>query len=212
MTLLPQILWAGAWLREAGTGFASVSGTLRSFGGGQPLAYDSSLFAEYGLRPRFTVGLDINDNLTSGGHVMGFVRFPLSAPERPLKLALDLGIGGHRRDKTWFAHYKTALSLGRGFATGSATGWVSVDAAVELRKGDADLLYKLDATFGLSPSERIKAMFSVESYSTGGNFGWAVIPAIGMRAFGDRFLTAGFEIKDTGQRSYGLKLGIWHWF
>lgn len=209
----PVAVGAGPWLRERGAGFGAASLTVRQVEPTGLYQYDSSILLEYGLRSRLTLGFDANTNLSGAGHALAFARIPLISRDRPLKLALDFGLGGHRTRSAWHGMGKTTLSVGRGFELAGKPGWVAVDAAVEWRAGDGAALYKLDATFGLSPSERWKTILSLESFAVdGGGSGWAVIPTLGFSGFGDKTLTAGIEIKQTNRRSYGLKLGIWHEF
>ena len=58
LTVLARPLFAGAWMRDEGTGFFSfsVSATRDTASPGGATGFTQTMFAEYGLRPRLTFG------------------------------------------------------------------------------------------------------------------------------------------------------------
>jgi hypothetical protein len=211
--LLPPPVWAGAWPREKGTGFSAISSTLRRAGPDQPLRYDTSTYLEYGLTHRFTLGLDINDDLATSGHVLVFGRVPLSPPDARIKLAFLVGIGGHRQFDLWQPMYKVGLSMGRDVHTRWGQGWIAVDAAAELRQGTGQSIFKLDGTFGVTLSPKWKAMVQLESYyAANAPFGITLTPSVVFALPENNALVLGLEFKHNTQRSIGLKAGFWKSF
>jgi hypothetical protein len=198
----------GAWLREPGTGFLSLSATQRFYqpGTGTELA----LYGEYGLTPRLTFGLDLNDQPGQSGHALAFVRLPITPPASRLRAALELAAGAHHQGYDWHPMTKGTVSLGRGFESGLGFGWWSVDAAIEQRFGPGDEIYKLDATAGLSPTTRPRPLLKVETSKVAGKrLFWAITPSLTLKDKRGRVWVAGIERKYAGRNSIGLVARLW---
>ena len=84
---------AGAWLREKGDGFYSVSNTFRSFS--DRMGQENGLYLEYGLTPKLTFGFDLNQGDSNSGHGAVFVRFPLGKAPGKNRFAMELALGAH---------------------------------------------------------------------------------------------------------------------
>lgn len=202
---------AGAWLREPGTVFSSVSTTVRYLDGiWRP---DYSLYAEYGLAPRLTLGVDYNENPGFSGHVMMFARMPVGSTQRRTKLALELGIGGHHWQGQWAEMFKSTISLGRGFSSRWGDGWFHVDGAMEMRRPNPEPAYKLDATLGLSSGLRFRPLLQFEStYIPGTPLIWSLIPSVMIDGRDDTTWLIGVERRTAGQTSLGLRFALWRRF
>ena len=203
---------AGAWLREPGRGFLSTTATLRQ---GDPDArQELSLYAEYGLTPRLTLGADINARPGTSGHAMVFARLPLSRPGARNRLALETALGGHHWQGDWDPMYRLTLSYGRGLTTRSGIlGWLAVDAAYERRLGMSDPIYKLDATLGRSGPGRIRPILQVETaHIPGRDFIWSVAPGVMIDSRRSATWVVGLERKSASRDTLGLKIALWHWF
>lgn len=218
--LFAQPAHAGAWLRELDTAFLSVGATIRHHG--DLWRTENSLYAEYGLRQRLTLGMDINETAGLSGHVLVFARVPVGPVQRHTKMALELGVGGHHRQGQWQSMLKSSISVGRGFESRWGAGWFNVDAAVELRRPNRKPTYKLDATLGLpsvrlSARRRIRPLLQFETtYASGKPLIWSIIPGVLIDGRNASTWLIGLERKTAGQSNlglkFGLKFGLWRQF
>jgi hypothetical protein len=199
---------AGAWLRAEGTGFSASSLVLSETG-----QASSALYLEYGWRPRLTLGLRIDADMTLGrlgdGSGFVFVRRPVGSVERSFRLAYEIGVGstfGQGSDMLLL----TGLSYGRGVSIGSRHGWLAIDGAVEWSLGDRTDTAKLDTTFGLAVTDRFKVMVQVfvsqtdtaSSLTTASSVIWQ--PRDSRASY-----QIGIEVKNSAP---ALKLGLWREF
>ncbi len=149
----------GAWMREEGTGFLAFAPVYEETG-----RLDGSLYVEYGLRPKLTLGVKTDADMTQqqigDGRGFIFLRRPIEFGDRPYKLAYELGVGstfGHNTDLLIL----TGLSYGRGIKIGPKYGWLAVDSAVEWSLGESSDTAKLDTTLGLALTDKFKVMMQV---------------------------------------------------
>jgi len=202
---------AGAWMRETGRGFLSVSGTLRQ---GDPDARrEVSVYADFGLSPRLTLGIDVNERPGVAGHALLFARLPLSRPAARTRVAVEAALGGHHWRGAWDPMYRLTLSLGRGFLTRRGAGWYAIDAGYERRLGNSTPIYKLDATLGLSAPGRIRPILQLETARIPGQpLFWAVAPGVLIDTGHDTTWLVGLERKSAGRDTIGIKVALWHRF
>ncbi len=211
---------AGAWLREPGHAFSSVSSTFRKTDGA--VTIETSIYADYGVAPRLTLGVDYNQRPGLAGHFLIFARLPLGRTDGRTRIALELGAGGHHRLGQWNGMLKSTLSLGHGFSNRWGDGWLAVDAGVEWRSGNPDPVFKLDSTLGLSSlnlsslnrySGRFRPILQIETAHIRGNpMIWALTPGVIIDGPFDISWLAGIEYKSSLETSVGLKLGLWRQF
>ncbi|MFT7595156.1 MAG: hypothetical protein ACI8R4_002482 [Paracoccaceae bacterium] len=202
---------AGAWLRDPGTGFFSVTNTMRNVAG--PSAYETSLYADYGLWPRLSLGLDINERPGITGHAMIFARLPLGQTDRRTRFAMELGVGGSHWKGDWNRMAKSTLSIGHNFTSPWGAGWLNIDAAVEMRSLAPDPIYKLDASFGLASTHRFAPMLQLETtHIRSKPISWALTPSVVFKGRNNLTWLVGVEVKSALQTSLGLKLGLWRQF
>lgn len=202
---------AGAWLREPETAYSSITVTARQLNG--IWQSQSSLYGEYGLKPRLTLGLDVNEIPGIAGHALVFARLPIGPAGQRTKIALELGIGGHHRQGQWGSMVKSTVSVGRGFSGRWGNGWFNIDAALELRHPDPDPAFKLDATLGLKTGHLFQPLLKIESTRIAGNtLIWSVMPGALIDGPNNTKWLIGLERKSAAQTSIGLKLGVWRWF
>jgi hypothetical protein len=140
--LLPVAVMAGAWPREAGTGFASLS-QWQGLGGANSY---TALFVEYGLTPRLTLGLDAGRSVSGDGKTVAFLRTPvmriLGGP-----VAAELGYGQIAGRPV----LRPGLSWGRSVARPRWQGWLAIDTRLEVDLESRKLDEKTDITLGLTP-------------------------------------------------------------
>lgn len=212
--LLARPAAAGAWLEQPGTAFAAASATYRY--GQEQLSNELGYYGAYGLTPRLTLGVDLNRSTGRAGHALLFVRLPVLG-EGANRLAAELALGGNQRAGQWMMMQRLTLSYGRGFQTKRGrSGWLAVDAGYELRSAGVETNWKLDATLGLNPateSSRTAPMLQLEaSKPVGGRLTLSLIPSLRVQLPSKREFVLGLEHRSGGQRSLGLRLGLWQRF
>jgi len=204
--------WGGAWLRETGRSFRALTLLLRH---GDPDArHELSLYQDYGIGPRLTLGLDLNERPGITGHMLIFARLPLTRPGTRTKLAIETAVGGHHWRGAWNPMYRVTLSLGRGALFGRrGAGWLAVDAGYERRLGNARPTYKLDATLGFSAPGRIRPILQLETAKTPGQaLSWALAPGLLIDRRDRGAWLIALERKSAGRETIGLKFGLWQRF
>jgi hypothetical protein len=199
---------AGAWLREEKTGFVSYSGTVD-----ETLRIEGSLYAEYGLRPKLTMGIKVDVDMSTGqigsGTAIVFIRKPINTGERSYNLAYEIGLGS-----TFGATYeplvRTGLSYGRGFSIRDRNGWVAIDGTIEWGTGEAQDVLKLDTTVGLALNDRFKVMMQVFFSHEGSEQYTTIAPSVIWQPKPKKpSYVLGLESKNG---VLGLKLGMWREF
>lgn len=210
---------AGAWPRERGETFLSFGQSVSS---GTPalLAPDlsfrsyTSVYAEYGLTERVTLGFDgaygwgPEADLWTG---LAFARWPIARSSSGDRFAVDLGLG-RRVDSEDGGDTRARLGLawGRGFEIGWGQGWMGVESSAERLIPANDTLYKADFTIGLKPGDDWMLIFQVQS----GLYPEAdplvrVAPSVVRRLGEHMHAQLGADTTVTGERSYGVKLSTW---
>ncbi len=149
---------SGAWLREKGAVFLSLSGEVK-----EPDEYgffrqDYSLYAEYGLAERLTLGVDAGHDMLRMSKAFVFARMPLGRAERAVKLAVELGAGEANGDTA----LRPGLSVGRGIALWGLGGWLNADGRAVLA-GEGAMTLESDLTFGLSVTDRSKVILQLQA-------------------------------------------------
>ncbi len=220
--LLALVLWfsaatscaAGAWMRGEGEGFLSLRVNPYEDAESDTPSWEQNLYIEYGLRPKLTIGAQVNYTAGEKGDGLLFVRLPLRDDDRPSKLAVEVGLGAESFDGISFDPFvKTGLSWGRGFSMGERNGWINVDGAVQIATEDKPELYKLDATVGLTLSDRFQVMG--QSFLEGDENGESLnlVPSIIYRPKrGNMRIVVGLEHKTGRYERTGLRFGLWREF
>ncbi len=199
---------AGAWPRKKGEGFASVSVRLgwpqdmKDWRSLEPTQDYSTLYVEYGLTDRLTLGLDLGHSVSGSGKTVAFLQYPLSQPDKGPRVTAQLGFGMISGDRV----VRPGLSLGWGLDK----GWLSIDSVAEahVEKGLTD--YKLDVTWGRNLKSGHKIVLQLQTGQPDGRDAFARIAPSIVIPVRDRFkLEAGATIGLKGDDSVGLKFGIW---
>ena len=205
---------AGAWMRGEGEGFLSFGVRLFEESATSAQNTEQNLYFEYGLRPTLTLGVSANYTSGEKGEGVLFLRLPLRNDDRPAKVAAEVGIGARSTDGVTFDPIiKTGLSWGRGLAFGDRGGWVNVDTAVQWASDDTPTLFKVDATLGLTLSDRFQVMG--QGFFEADEFGESltVLPSvIYTPKRGQMRFVVGLEHKTGRDESTGLRFGLWREF
>lgn len=131
--LAPPPALAGAWPREAGTVFVAT-GAERDRDGN---SY-SSLYAEYGLTPRTTVGAELGHTTVGETTALVWAQRPLDDGQGVHRFSLAFGLGAVWRDGTAEPLIQTTLAWGRGFDSRLGTGWLAARGSLRLALSRAD--------------------------------------------------------------------------
>ena len=207
---LPATGHAGAWMRENGESFLSVSVALRHSAIGTGREVD--VYFDHGFAPRLSGGLAVFEDSGRSGHVMGFLRFPLPTRDRS-HLGLELALGVYHQQGTIGPVYKEGAAWGRGFRWGSGEGWFNVEAAFEHRIGQPEPFLKLDATIGRSTGARLRPMVKANATHIDGQpLIWSVAANLMIDTRRDMTWIVGLERKQAGGSSTALNIGIWRRF
>ncbi len=191
---------SGAWLREPGTALLTFSRTADQQGN----THDS-LFAEFGLTPRLTLGLDAGMARNGDWTAVGFLRRPLGRTDRPTHLAWEMGLG---RDRTQTI-IRSGLSVGRGFNSRWGSGWAAIDTVADFGISTFRTDYKADLTLGW---HRDRAMLIMQMQAGDPAFGtpYAKFAPSYVRPLGKRMkLELGLSLGLVNDDTRGAKLGIW---
>lgn len=201
----------GAWLRERGATFLSFSFEAPQEGEGY-----ASIYAERGIRPWLTFGVDGGRFAGRGeGEVIVFARTHVGPQGEARRQAVELGFGA-RLDETGTPTpaLRTGLSWGRGFASRFGNGWMALDGSVtgygSFATGTEEgLTLKLDTTFGLRPTENSVTTLQV-FWSRSGDEEAAlrVVPSYGRRLRGSTYGRLGVVFGSGAASGIGLKLGL----
>ncbi len=219
LVLFMTIFWsaasaahAGAWLREKGTGFVSLS-----FGASMFSETTNSLYLEYGLSEKITVGLDIsaftNAQDVRNGFGNLFMRRSLGPTDGRNKWAYEIGVGGLWGNEMQRPTIKTGLSWGRGFQVNKHSGWINLDAAVIYEPTLNEHIVKFDGTVGLDFGNITTGIVEVALSQQENEFFGAIEPSILIRPKQSRFqVKVGAQIPFDDQKKSAFKLGVWHTF
>ncbi len=203
---------AGPWARGEDATFLSLSwegttdvaATLRT-----PDALDLdhlvTVYAERGLSPRLTFGLD--GAARPGGSYSGyaFLRRTLTAPDAVQQWAVMGGVG--MRDDGGMA--VLGASWGRGLETRWGGGWTNVDGQVRLLP-DGEVATKLDGTLGLKPWDGTSLIGQLQLSDYPGSDPAARLSTSYVREITDSLSLEMGVLQDlTGPHETGLKIGTW---
>ena len=219
---------AGAWPRDEGAAFLSLSQTVST--GGRTLLSASedirsytSLYAEYGLTPKLTIGLDagvgIDASLSTGMESpvnawLAFLRYPIWVGEGGNRFAAQIGAGTQTEpDYGQQARLRPGLSWGRGFESRWGGGWFGIEASAEYRFKSEDFAFKADYTAGIKPSEKWMLIFQLQTGRYGAEDTIVRLAPSVVRKMGKRMhLQLGGIASVAGDDALGLKFATWFEF
>ncbi|MDF3607132.1 hypothetical protein PE067_13910 [Paracoccus sp. DMF-8] len=118
---------AGPWARETGKTFLSLSVE-------QDREDDryTSLYAEYGLSPRHTVGLELGHADQDETSALLWFQRVLDNGQGPDRVSVASGIGAIRRDGQTVPVGQISAHWGRGFDRFAGGGWMTVDTRIKV--------------------------------------------------------------------------------
>ena len=199
----------GPWPREDGTLFIAVGGNFWLSDGSQlPVHYDPTLYAEYGLTDRITLGIDLH-TADKGQIISGFVfaQYPIGPMEGPSRYTVSLAYG-YRTDAV--RPDEVLMRGGIHYGRGLETGWLAVDATATYGTADHTWRPKVDATWGYNWDERWTTTLQLQTGQGFTNDIYAKIsPTVIWSLNEDVRLSLGAVKGLTGDKGAGLKLETW---
>ncbi|WP_300037137.1 hypothetical protein [uncultured Roseobacter sp.] len=203
---------AGAWLREEGRGFSSTSVTAT-----QDRDFSGSIYLEYGLTARHTLGADISLGLDRTGQQNGsgvvFLRFPIGPTDGTHRFAGEAGLGARYTNGIFSPALEAGLSWGRGIKWRDSWGWAAVDASINIPRAPAKTRTKIDATFGMPIAKTVKGMIQLFNTLEDGQVFSDLAPSLLWQPRGGAYtLQIGAEFTVSGGGDDALKIGIWRDF
>ena len=146
---------AGPWARGEGEIFVStgLEHVWLPGPGGEDLHFThATIYGEYGLGDRLTLVLDAHEGEeTQTRLVLG--RYTLTHSDVPHQFALSVGVGVESRPDDTEDLVVLGAHIGRGGSSRLGNIWTAIDMQYRWREFANDT-WKLDATLGVTPSER----------------------------------------------------------
>lgn len=200
---------AGAWAREEGELFIAFGGNfLLSEGAQKPVHYDPTLYAEYGLSDRMTIGLDMYT--ADAGEILtafGFAAFPIGDIEAKNRFMASIALGV-RIDPN--ANPETLMRGGVSWGRGMESGWLAIDASATFGTIDTDFRPKADFTWGQNWSDNWTTTFQLQTgQGITDDFYAKISPSIIYTLRDDIKIHLGGVQALTGDQGYGLKFETW---
>ena len=202
---------AGPWLRERGSTYLSFSFEAPQEGDGF-----ASLYAERGVRPWLTLGVDAGRSAGDGqGQALAFARTTLGPQSDASRQSFELGFGARLDGEgSVLPALRAGLSWGRGFETRFGPGWVATDASITgygsfATVGEEGLALKLDTTLGVRPGEDSMATLQL-FWSRSGEDEAAIrlVPSYARRIRGETFGQIGVVVGTGAAPELGVKIGL----
>lgn len=153
---------AGAWPRDEDTIFVSLGGNVILFGdAARPVHYDPTLYLEYGLTPRITLGIDgYTADKGTAGSLLGFARLSFGSLDRPSRTAVSVA-GGVTRIPT--GADDPTIRLGFHWGRGAEWGWMSADYTMTIGTTLERFQEKLSLTAGYNFDDRWTGILSADA-------------------------------------------------
>jgi len=155
LCLAPGAGSAGPWPRAKGDLFLSFSHEVQDGGGNEGW---TSLYAEYGLTPRWTLGLDLGGGPDKQTALI-FLQHAVGKQDRPGRLTFSSGLGLETGPDSQ-AYGMMGAAWGRSLQTPFGPGWVAVEP--QLRMGVAlseswppTLVLNMDGTLKTTASRKL---------------------------------------------------------
>lgn len=210
LLLCPPDAQAGPWPRREGSTFVSADVRLswpkHLLAGlpGEMMQY-YTLYVEYGLTERLTLGLDLGRSVSGNGKTVVFLQYPLRSRDRGLQATAQLGFGR--------ISGKAVVRPGLALGWGGKLGWTSAEAVAEIRPETGMTDLKLDLTLGVNLFEDSKWILQMQTGAPQeapefARIATSVILPLPHGLKAETGVTWGLE----GDESFGVKFGLWKEF
>ncbi len=214
---------AGPWAREEGEVFLSLSAEHDRAG-----STYSSLYGEYGLGPRKTLGVELGYTDQGETTALLWLQTTLDKPEWANRFAVSAGLGAVERDGVYTPLGQIKAGWGRGIEALPGGGWISAEASfrvtgtfetARVRQGwvTYETTYltpeksgKAEVTLGFRPRDSLMLInqLRLEQRDDTGFSGSLAISTV-YDAPGPAQIEMGFVAPVMGQGEEAIKLGTW---
>lgn len=211
LILLATSAHAGAWPRAKGEGFASTDARLswpqdvaaRRYNGTAQQYY--TLYMEYGLTDRWTLGLDLGRSVSGDGKTVVFLQYPLRDRPEGMKASAQLGFGKISGE--------TIVRPGLAIGWGLENGWLTAESVAEIRADTGVTDLKVDLTWGLNLDNGSKWIMQLQTGRPSASEDFArAATSIVVPLKGGLSVEAGVTWGLFTDETVGLKLGLWKTF
>lgn len=206
---IANLACAGAWPRDKGQLFIAAGGNfLLSDGAQLPVYYDPTVYAEYGLSERLTVGMYLyTADAGRVGSIFFFASFPIGDLQSQQKFAAILSLGARANTIT---ETEALVRGGLSWGTGLENGWLSVDASATYGTDDNTFRPKIDATYGHRWTDKWTTSLQLQTGQGITNDYYAKIaPSVTYNLRENIKLHLGAVHALTGDRGSALKFETW---
>lgn len=199
---------AGAWPRAKGQTFLAATGQVDAPDQTGLAQQSFTLYAEHGLSERLTLGLDLGGDALRMTKSLAFARWPIGQPSRPLKIAVEIGVGNVSEKSA----LRPGLSLGRGLTFWGRQGWAAFDGRAVVF-GGGEVTLESDLTLGLNISPRGMVIAQVQTgRPAAGRAYTRFVPSYVHATKPGAHLEFGLILPVSGGGERGVKLGLWRSF
>ncbi|MBS0124846.1 hypothetical protein [Thetidibacter halocola] len=206
--LLPGAAMAGAWQRETGSVFVATTVRLgwpqdiMTWTSMEPTSQYNTVYLEYGLSPRLTLGLDLGRAVSGASKAVGFVQIPLRQAERGPQMALQLGAGQIENEPVLRPGLSVGWSLER--------GWLGIDSLAEIGVSNSRVDLKSDITWGRSLQKGRLLILQVQTGLPANEDAFVRFAPSLVTPLTKRLkLETGVGIGLVGDRDMGVTMGLW---
>lgn len=206
--LSTEAVLAGAWPREKGSGFASVTvrlgwpQELEQWASTDPTSEYRTAYFEYGLTDQLTIGFDFGNSVSGDTKAIAFLQYPLRDQDTGPKLAVQLGFGAISDERV----LRPGLAVGWGLQK----GWFSIEGFMEMRPETGTSDFKTDVTWGRNLTKGRKLILQLQTGAQYGDPAFArIAPSVVFPITKQYLVEAGAKWGLHSDTSMGLKLGLW---
>lgn len=209
LCLVAKTVHAGAWGREPGQIFLSFGANAwASDWDDNSDYYDTTLFGEYGLTDRVTIGFDyFTSDQDDAQTAMVFAQLPLGDVTGQSRYAVRLGFGlrdAPGEDPDYLM--RGGVSWGRGLNQ----GWLAIDASATVAQSDHVYRPKADFTWGHNLTDDWATMLQLQTgEGTDGAPFARISPAIIYSVTETARVTLGLVQPLNGSGEASIRVGIW---
>mgnify|MGYP006283281861 CR=1 FL=1 len=201
---------AGPWMRGKGEGFLSFGGYTDISGLDRAgLHTDPTVFLEYGLTDRVTLGLDVYvDTGWDKRTAQVFLRYPLRDGTDGWPVAANIGYGLRQNHAAGKVEQLARLGLSAG--RGLASGWLSAEVAAIHAVDSGETEGKLDLTWGHDFTDVWTGVLQLQTgRDAAGDFYAKAAPSAVYRLNEDTRVEIGVTEGLTGVAGTDLRIATW---